>query len=539
MAIERFGLRELEGLRRAGRAAAETLAFVGSQLRPGLTTADVDALVRHDTARRGGRPSQLGYQGFPAAVCTSKNEIVCHGIPSAGVRLEPGDIVNVDVTTELGGFHGDTSATFLIGEPSPEARHVADVARRCRDAGVAEVREGARLGDVGAAIDELARREGCSVVRDFGGHGIGRSMHADPHVPHVGVRGTGLRLRAGMAITIEPMVNLGGPDVRLLADGWTVVTADGSLSAQFEHTVFVTPTGCEVLTQLLGGRPGTGRNLAPRGRRRYFTGRTTMAEGGQNAGGEGASPDEPGAGPLIGPLFASLAAALAVFAAVALVRRPGPAPPRPGSPLDALPAAAASASRELITAAEVTFPAMLSDEGRPTTALAALGAGAPPLASAATPRAYGALTPAPLPAQRVADPSPLLTNPRDPLSTLAKEAGAPKNVTPAEAGHPGPFVLQVGSFRTEAEAAAFATALRERGHRAYIETAQAARRATWYRVRVGPFYSTREATSYRNEFERREHIVPFLWDAEKEKRLAETREFERQAREERRARRRR
>ncbi|MCU0685797.1 MAG: type I methionyl aminopeptidase [Polyangiaceae bacterium] len=250
MAIERFGLRELEGLRRAGRVAAETLAFVGAQLRPGMSTAQIDALVREDTARRRGKPSQLGYHGFPAAVCTSRNQVVCHGVPKATDRLEPGDIINVDVTTEFEGFHGDTSATFCIGEPSPEALHVVDVARRCRDEGVAQVRDGVRLGDVGAAIEALARREGCSVVRDFGGHGIGRKMHTEPHVPHVGPPGQGLRLRAGMAITIEPMVNLGGPDVRQLSDGWTVVTADGSLSAQFEHTVFVTETGCEVLTLL-------------------------------------------------------------------------------------------------------------------------------------------------------------------------------------------------------------------------------------------------------------------------------------------------
>jgi methionyl aminopeptidase len=178
----------------------------------------------------------------------SRNEVVCHGIPTAKVVLADGDIVNVDVTTEVAGHHGDTSATFLIGDPSPEARHVVDVARRSRDAGIAEVRDGARLGDIGAAIEELARREGCSVVREYGGHGIGRVMHAPPHVSHVGTRGTGIRLRAGMVFTIEPMVNLGKPDVRLLADKWTVVTADGSLSAQFEHTVLVTRTGYEILT---------------------------------------------------------------------------------------------------------------------------------------------------------------------------------------------------------------------------------------------------------------------------------------------------
>jgi len=245
---------ELDRLREAGQAAARTLEYVAGRLKPGLTTADIDAWVREDTARRGGTPSQLGYHGFPAAVCTSRNQVVCHGIPRPDERLEPGDIINVDVTTCLNGFHGDTSATFLIGEVSPEARHVVDVARRCRDAGVAVVRHGARLGDIGAAIEELARSEGCSVVREYGGHGIGRVMHGPPHVSHVGQRGTGITLRAGMVLTIEPMVNLGRPEVRLLPDKWTVVTADGSLSAQFEHTVLVTREGCEVLTLL---RPET------------------------------------------------------------------------------------------------------------------------------------------------------------------------------------------------------------------------------------------------------------------------------------------
>ncbi len=237
-------------MRRAGAAAASTLRTVGGKLAPGVTTAMIDRWVREDTARLGGRPSQLGYHGFPAAVCTSRNHVVCHGIPSPREALAPGDIVNVDVTTELDGFHGDTSATFIIGTPSPEARHLVDVARRCRDAGIAVVRDGVRLGDVGAAIEALARREGCSVVTEFGGHGIGRKMHAEPHVPHTGVRGAGLRLRAGMAITIEPMINLGRPQVAVLDDGWTVVTADGKLSAQFEHTVVVTQRGCEVTTAL-------------------------------------------------------------------------------------------------------------------------------------------------------------------------------------------------------------------------------------------------------------------------------------------------
>jgi methionyl aminopeptidase len=249
--IELLAARDLPAFRRAGRAAAETLALVGARIAPGVRTLEIDQWVRAETALQGGRPSQLGYHGFPAAVCVSKNQVVCHGIPGSE-RLLDGDIVNVDVTTELAGFHGDTSATFLVGEPDEAARRLVDTARRCRDAGIAVVRAGARLGDIGAAIEELARAAGYSVVRDFGGHGIGRQMHQPPHVSHVGVRGAGARLRAGMAITIEPMINEGGPEVRVLPDKWTVVTSDGSRSAQFEHTVLVTDSGCEILTALGG-----------------------------------------------------------------------------------------------------------------------------------------------------------------------------------------------------------------------------------------------------------------------------------------------
>ena len=248
MAIEILGETDVVAMRRAGRAAAATLAMIGARISAGISTADIDAWVRADTARRGGRPSQLGFHGFPAAVCTSRNAVVCHGIPSPKEHLAPGDIINVDVTTELGGFHGDTSATLFVGTPGAEARHVVETARRCRDAGISEVRPGARLGDIGAAIEELAEREGCSVVREIGGHGIGRLMHLPPTILHVGPRGLGLRLREGMAITVEPMINLGSPEVRQLDDGWTIVTADGSLSAQFEHTVLVTRDGCEILT---------------------------------------------------------------------------------------------------------------------------------------------------------------------------------------------------------------------------------------------------------------------------------------------------
>lgn len=236
-------------MRRAGAAAADTLSKIGARLAPGITTATIDRWVRELTAAQGGTPSQLGYEGFPAAVCTSRNHVVCHGIPGPEV-LADGDIINVDVTTCLDGFHGDTSATFFIGAVSDDARHVVDVARRARDLGVSLVAPGLRLGDLGAAIEDFVRSQGCASVAEMGGHGIGRAMHQAPSVPYVGPRGRGLRLRAGMAITIEPMVNLGSAEIRTLSDGWTMVTVDGSLSAQFEHTVLVTEDGHEVLTRL-------------------------------------------------------------------------------------------------------------------------------------------------------------------------------------------------------------------------------------------------------------------------------------------------
>ncbi|MEM7159205.1 MAG: type I methionyl aminopeptidase [Myxococcota bacterium] len=250
MAIVIHGPAEMAAMRRAGRVAAQTLRAVTARIRPGICTAQVDAWVRSDTAARGARPSQLGYKGFPAAVCTSRNHVVCHGIPSPDETIDDGDIINVDVTSEFEGFHGDTSITVCVGEPSPDALHVVDVAQRGLAAGIAAVRPGGRLGDVGAAIEALARREGCGVVRQLGGHGIGRSMHMPPHVDHHGPAGRGPRLRPGMTFTIEPMITLGQPRIEFLDDGWTVVTADGSPTAQFEHTVAVTADGAEVLTRL-------------------------------------------------------------------------------------------------------------------------------------------------------------------------------------------------------------------------------------------------------------------------------------------------
>jgi methionyl aminopeptidase len=248
--IEIMSTRDVERMRAACQLAADTLLMVGEQLRAGMTTDEINTLVHEYTLAHGARPSPLNYHGFPKSVCTSVNECVCHGIPGPQV-LKHGDIINVDVTSYLpakDGFHGDTSATFYIGEPSPEAKKVVEVSRQCLELGIAQVRDGARLGDIGAAIQEYAEAQGCSVVQEYVGHGIGRQFHTAPQVPHFGRRGEGKRIKAGMIFTIEPMINLGGYKCELLEDGWTVLTADRSLSAQFEHTVLVTQSGAEVLT---------------------------------------------------------------------------------------------------------------------------------------------------------------------------------------------------------------------------------------------------------------------------------------------------
>jgi methionyl aminopeptidase len=247
--VELKSQKEIEAIRVSCQMAAETLLLVGEKLRPGMSTLEIDEIVYEDTIRRGAYPSPLNYKGFPKSVCTSVNDVVCHGIPGEQI-LKNGDIVNVDVTTFYKGFHGDTSATFYIGTPTAETRHVVETCRKALDLGIAEVKDGARLGDIGAAIQEYVEAQGCSVVRDFVGHGIGRRFHEPPQVKHYGKRGTGDRLRAGMVFTIEPMVNAGRYEVEIdPKDKWTVRTADGSLSAQFEHTIVVTKSGCEVLTR--------------------------------------------------------------------------------------------------------------------------------------------------------------------------------------------------------------------------------------------------------------------------------------------------
>jgi methionyl aminopeptidase len=240
----------LARMREACQLGADTLVMIGPHLKAGITTDDINTLVHDYTIKHGAWPSPLNYNGFPKSVCTSVNEVVCHGIPGKRV-LHDGDIINVDVTSYLpakNGFHGDTSATFYIGTPSDAAKRVTEVARQALELGIAEVKEGARIGDIGAAIQSFAEAQGCSVVRDYVGHGIGREFHTAPQVPHYGTRGTGKRLKAGTVFTIEPMINVGHYACELLDDEWTVVTADGSLSAQFEHTIVVTKSGCEVLT---------------------------------------------------------------------------------------------------------------------------------------------------------------------------------------------------------------------------------------------------------------------------------------------------
>ena len=236
-------------MRRAGKIATATLLATGPRIKAGVSTEDINRFVHTDTLKRGARPAPLNYRGFPKSVCTSINQVVCHGIPSKKDVLKPGDIINVDVTSIVDGYFGDTSATFYVGDPSAEAKHVTEVARHALTLGIAQVREGARLGDIGSVIQQFAEAQGCSVVRAFVGHGIGRKFHEPPQVHHFGRANSGLRLRAGMCFTIEPMVNLGGHEIEVLDDEWTAVTRDGSLSAQFEHTLVVTKKGCEVLTK--------------------------------------------------------------------------------------------------------------------------------------------------------------------------------------------------------------------------------------------------------------------------------------------------
>lgn len=242
---------ELTQMRESCRLAARTLEMIAEHIEPGITTEAIDRLVDTFIRDHGAYPSPLNYGGFPKSVCTSINEVVCHGIPE-GRELKDGDIINVDVTCTLpaeNGFFGDNSATFYVGEPSPTAIHVTEVARQALEIGIAAVRPGARVGDIGHAIQSFVESKGCSVVRDFCGHGIGKEFHTAPTVPHYGRPGTGPLIKRGMTFTIEPMVNIGSWETVVLADKWTAITKDRSLSAQFEHTLLATRSGVEVLTR--------------------------------------------------------------------------------------------------------------------------------------------------------------------------------------------------------------------------------------------------------------------------------------------------
>lgn len=239
---------EIEKMRVAGRLAAEVLDMIGEHVRAGITTDELDRIC-HDyiVNVQHAIPAPLNYHGFPKSICTSVNHQVCHGIPGPRV-LKNGDIINIDVTVIKEGFHGDTSRMYFVGEPSVLARRIVRIAHECLNIGIEMVRPGVRLGDIGAAIQRHAEANSCSVVREYCGHGVGRAFHEEPQVLHYGEPGTGLRLEPGITLTIEPMINTGKRHVKVLPDGWTVVTKDRGLSAQWEHTVLVTATGHEILT---------------------------------------------------------------------------------------------------------------------------------------------------------------------------------------------------------------------------------------------------------------------------------------------------
>jgi len=259
MAISIKSAQEIENMRAAGRLAAEVLDYIAPHVRAGTSTGEIDRLCHvYMTEVQNTVPAPLnyappGYRPFPKSICTSVNHVVCHGIPGEK-KLKNGDVVNIDVTVIYDGFHGDSSRMYYVGEPPIQARRLCEVTFECMWLGIENVRPGAYLGDIGHAIQIHAEEHGYSVVREFCGHGIGRRFHEEPQVLHYGRPRTGVRLLAGMTFTIEPMINAGRPDVRQLADGWTVVTKDHSLSAQWEHTVLVTESGYEVLT-LSAGAP--------------------------------------------------------------------------------------------------------------------------------------------------------------------------------------------------------------------------------------------------------------------------------------------
>lgn len=251
-AIKLHGPEAFAGMRAAGKLAAEALDMIVPHMVPGMATAELDAMIRRFIVERGGVPATLGYRGYTHSSCISTNHVVCHGIPS-DKTLKNGDIVNVDVTPLLDGWHGDSSRMYLIGDVPIKAKRLVEVTYECLMLGIEAAKPGNHLGDIGDVIQRHAEKHRYGVVRDFCGHGVGRLFHDAPEVVHAGRPGTGPELKPGMIFTIEPMINTGRPDVKVLDDGWTAVTRDRSLSAQFEHSIGITDTGCEIFTLSPGG----------------------------------------------------------------------------------------------------------------------------------------------------------------------------------------------------------------------------------------------------------------------------------------------
>lgn len=240
--------RELSAMREAGRVSSRALRLAGEAVEPGVSTFEIDTLVRKYIEEQGAVPSFLGYGGFPASACISVNNVVIHGIPSKDIILKQGDIVSIDIGAKLDGYHGDNAWTFACGSVSKEAQALMDATRDSLFEGIKQAKAGGRLGDIGSAVQRYVEARSYSVVRDFVGHGVGAKLHEEPNVPNYGTPGRGVRLLPGMTIAIEPMINAGGHRVKVLDDDWTTVTVDGSLSAHFEHTVAITPDGPVIMT---------------------------------------------------------------------------------------------------------------------------------------------------------------------------------------------------------------------------------------------------------------------------------------------------
>lgn len=241
---------QIQGIRESAKINDALLDLIGAHIKAGMSTQDIDDMAHAFTIKMGATPATLNYEGFPKSICTSINDEVCHGIPSKDICLKEGDIINVDATTQYKGYYADASRMFMIGSVSDEAKTLVNVTKECLEIGIKAVKPWGFLGDIGAAIQEYAESKGYSVVKHFGGHGVGLAIHEDPPVDHYGKRGTGMILAPGMVFTIEPMINIGVDDVYIdETNGWTALTADGSLSAQWEHTILVTEDGIEILAR--------------------------------------------------------------------------------------------------------------------------------------------------------------------------------------------------------------------------------------------------------------------------------------------------